>query len=248
MTAHLSMVAAEARQVITSKNLSAHVSDSFQCSEQISLTIRAPNSSYFTKNSTEFQRFVGSTRSILGFECDNIKKINITGKVNNQVVYHGRSFASERWLVIGGGKKTIQPKKELISATAKSAQKQSLAHGGQKLFVQGPENFRDIRLTTWKGLPRFGLSDRKGFPVNGSGQEQRMALQKNKALADKLSASLAQHNYSFGLLAMLDYMRVHNDCFANLETYKAKTKQCSGTVIGHSQQESFWLYNRVVAQ
>jgi hypothetical protein len=237
------MVVAEARQVITSKNLSAHVSDSFQCSEQISLTIQAPDSSYFTKNSTEFQRFVGSTRSILGFECDNIKKIIITGKVNNQVVYQGRSFASEKWMVVSGGKRTVQPKKPLISTTVKSTQKKSLAHPGQKLFVQAPENFRDIRIATWNGLPRLGLSDIKGFPIHGSGQELRIALNKNKALADKLSASLKQHNYSFGLLAVLDYMREHGECFSNLETYKAKIEQCSGTVIGHSHQESFWLYN-----
>jgi len=113
-----------------------------------------------------------------------------------------------------------------------------------KVLVSGSANFRDISLHTWKGIPRIGVPDNKGLagPV-AYGQELGKAIKKNEVLARQLGESLERHNYSLGLLSVLDYMRVNADCFTNIDKYEARVESCGGTLIRHSAQLGPWEAN-----
>lgn len=109
-----------------------------------------------------------------------------------------------------------------------------------KVVVKAPANFRDINLHSWRGLARLGVPDSKGLAGPLYGQDLRVALQKNRPLAEKLGKSQENHNYSLGLLAALDYMRANADCFTNMNKYKARTEHCGDTIIQHERQQQPW--------
>lgn len=109
-----------------------------------------------------------------------------------------------------------------------------------QILVKGSTDFRAISLHSWKGTPRLGVPDNTGIADAAAGYNMRTVLQKNKELARQLGESLERHNYSLGLLATLDYMRVNADCFASMNKYKAQVERCSGTLIQHNVQLQPW--------
>lgn len=120
----------------------------------------------------------------------------------------------------------------------------AFASSDHQKIVESPENFRDISLHTWQGLARLGIPDSKGLPILQTQNYNLSQDLKNKPeLAKQLGDSLELHNYSLGLLAILDYMRANQDCFTALDSYEARKEQCSGVLIQHNSQLAPWKAN-----
>ncbi len=90
------------REIVRSGARSAHVSDSFKCSENIELTVKALDRSFFSGQNTELQRLVDSTRAVLGFECSNITTIRVVGLAGGSRVYDGYSKKDQNWRLVQG--------------------------------------------------------------------------------------------------------------------------------------------------
>ena len=89
-----------ARELVRHKSLTAHVEETYQCSEKIKLSVNAPDSSYFTGDKVDFQRIVASARAVLSFECANIESLLVRGQVAGEHVYTGVTTASGNWVVV----------------------------------------------------------------------------------------------------------------------------------------------------
>ncbi len=89
--------------------MSAHVSDSFQCSEVIEVSIHAPERSYFSKEKLRFQRLVSTTGMTLGFQCPKISTLKVIGVVEGSKVYEGYSKKDQRWMLVQGTQQTPKP-------------------------------------------------------------------------------------------------------------------------------------------
>ncbi len=103
------------REIVRSGANAAHVSDSFKCSQNIELIIKAQERSFFTGQNIELQRLVGSARAILGFECSNISTIRVVGIAGKSRVYDGYSKKDQRWRLVQG---KLQQPKPVIRKTA----------------------------------------------------------------------------------------------------------------------------------
>ncbi|MBU3004501.1 hypothetical protein [Paraglaciecola arctica] len=81
----------------------------------------------------------------------------------------------------------------------------------------GTNDYRPIKLSSYKGLPRMG-------ELSSSESVEAVEL----------------HNYSIGLSSKLQYMQQFSDCYNNLKGYKVRVEQCQDTFIEHNQQTQFW--------
>lgn len=93
---------AQAKEIVRTDPLSAHVSDSFQCEETIELLVNAPNSSYFSKGNMRFQRMVSMAALTLGFQCPKITTFKVIGMVGASRVYDGHAKKNNRWILVDG--------------------------------------------------------------------------------------------------------------------------------------------------
>jgi len=94
----------EARQIMKERAYTVDVSDSYQCGEELELSINAKNRGLFSGDPRNIMAILHNARGLLLYECgqkNNIKTIKIIGVVNGACVYEGRSSQKGGWKVVG---------------------------------------------------------------------------------------------------------------------------------------------------
>lgn len=86
-----------ARQLVEVDGLHATVDQNLKCAENVSVNIDTYDASVFQGDRIKLQKLMGGVRVALDFECNNISRINIIGKVNGEAVYHAHVQGQDGW-------------------------------------------------------------------------------------------------------------------------------------------------------
>lgn len=78
----------------------AFTADDFSCSPRVHLKLRSESKGVFSSDRPKLEKLVGSVRAVLGFQCEGIKDIRISGLVADEIVFAALTSENTGWRLI----------------------------------------------------------------------------------------------------------------------------------------------------
>jgi len=89
------------RQLLTFQGIRVMVDEGKWCGDSVDVKLLANDTLDFSNNLQTLEKLLGGIRATMGFECPQVKRINMTGMVGSIKVYDGYAAASEGWRLKG---------------------------------------------------------------------------------------------------------------------------------------------------
>jgi hypothetical protein len=146
-----------AKKLASHVDLQAFVSDNLRCAERIAVRVVAPSRDRFQGDRLQLQRLTGAVRAALGFQCDGVEDIVLTGQVEGRTVWRGVLSGKNGWVLVdlpvpgSQAEQAPAPAPKMPSGSARVA----AAEGAGGTSAPGRDDL-DLRATGSGGAVPFG--------------------------------------------------------------------------------------------
>jgi TPR repeat protein len=131
--------AAELR-IVGSQGIEVFLQNGVSCGQKMNIIVRSSDKRVFSGDRAELARVMGGARAVLNSECPQISKLNITGKVDEKVVFIGFMSQEDNWNLVYINT-SIASEQDSLEAAINQAQKSKKAE-----LQLGKENLRRVKV------------------------------------------------------------------------------------------------------